>query len=469
MTVIPRILILLLLLTAAYVLAHRALPRLSVLAARLVGLRMRVTPLTEKRLRRFRSIRRGHLCFVLITTAFAASLFLELAVNQKPLYIRWGDRTQYPAVANWLNFWCPFTAVVDEARRKDFGLEGDSEVDYRTYARWVAEPQELLRDAAAIETDIEQDEVRFRRLLADSARQRGLTYDMQAPLPPHKLEEYENLRDNASFLRQLQERFEAGEAGILMPLWPYSPAEQLLDLEGHPPHRPFRKDLPVFGTDFEGKDVLSQLLYGFRVSFSFAVAVAFMGYAIGVSVGAIMGYFGGWIDILVQRVIEVWSSIPFLFTIMIIASIQQPSFWLMAIMLVLLRGWLGITYTIRGEFYREKARDYVQAAHALGIQDRKIMARHILPNALVPVVTFLPFEIVAYIGALVSLDYLGFGLPPDVPSWGRLLRQGADNIVNYPHLVLFPVLALAVTLFCVVVIGEAVREAFDPKKYARLR
>ncbi len=141
----------------------------------------------------------------------------------------------------------------------------------------------------------------------------------------------------------------------------------------------------------------------------------------------------------------------------------------MALLLVLLRAWLGITYTIRGEYYREKSRDYVQAARAIGVRSPKIMARHIFPNALVPVVTFMPFAIVSYIGVLVSLDYLGFGLPAEIPSWGRLLRQGADNIANYPELVFFPILALAVTLFCVVMVGEAVREAFDPKLYSRLR
>jgi len=199
------------------------------------------------------------------------------------------------------------------------------------------------------------------------------------------------------------------------------------------------------------------------------VLVALVGFTFGISVGAIMGYFGGWIDILVQRFIEVWSSIPFLYTMLILASIVDPTFLLLVVMLVLLRSWLGITYTIRGEFYREKARDYVQAARAIGVSNAKIMARHIFPNALVPVVTFMPFAIVSYIFVLVSLDFLRFGLPPHVPSWGRLLRVGSENIVNHPELVYAPILAVAGTLFCVVMVGEAVREAFDPKLYSRLR
>jgi len=182
-----------------------------------------------------------------------------------------------------------------------------------------------------------------------------------------------------------------------------------------------------------------------------------------------MGYYGGWVDLITQRVIEIWGSIPFLFTVMILASVLQPGFWSLALLLVVLTGWVPITVYMRGEFYREKARDYVQAARALGIRDGAIMWRHILPNALVPIITFLPFDIVGNMAALVSLDYLGFGLPEGYPSWGALLRQGADNIVNHPHMVYLPVLAFAGTLLAIVLVGEAVREAFDPKDYARLR
>ncbi|MCK5106937.1 MAG: ABC transporter permease subunit, partial [Elusimicrobiales bacterium] len=183
----------------------------------------------------------------------------------------------------------------------------------------------------------------------------------------------------------------------------------------------------------------------------------------------IMGYFGGWVDIVLQRFIEIWGSIPFLFTIMIIASIISPGFLLLAILLVCLRSWIGITYYIRGEFYREKAKDYVQAAIAMGATEWSVMMKHILPNSLVPLVTFAPFGIVSYIGLLVSLDYLGFGLPVGTPSWGTLLDQGMKYIKYYPHLIIVPSIAFAITLFTVVMIGEAVREAFDPKVFSRLR
>jgi len=147
----------------------------------------------------------------------------------------------------------------------------------------------------------------------------------------------------------------------------------------------------------------------------------------------------------------------------------QPTFLLLAILLVVLRAWIGITYYVRGEYLREKAKDYVQAAIGSGVGDAKIMLKHILPNTLVPIITFAPFGIVGLIGSLVSLDFLGFGLPPGTPSWGALLRQGLENVRFHPHLTIIPSAALALTLFCVVMVGEAVREAFDPKVFSRLR
>lgn len=474
MTLTVRLGILALLAVAGWALTHRLVPWAFVRVGRWLGFAMRFRPLTEKRVRRFRSIRRGYWSFVAVTTAFVMGLFLELYVNDKPLYIRWGDHRQFPAVASWVNFLWPRGHIVDEARNKDFGLEGDGELDYRRYASWVRDPSEIEREARAIEAEIAEDERRFRALMAESAKQQGLTYDASEPLPEGKVAEHAKRRAHAAFLRSLRPDFESGKASIVMPLLPFSPKEQLLDLPGHPPHKPFGRGegarfWPLLGTDHSGVDVLSQLLYGFRVSFFFAIVVAFVGYAIGIAVGAIMGYFGGWTDIVVQRGIEIWASIPFLYTIIIISSVVKPNFWLLVVLLVVLRAWIHITYLIRGEFYREKARDYVQAAKAIGLKDRAIMLRHILPNSLVPVVTYLPFEIVAYISVLVSLDFLGFGLPPEVPSWGRLLHQGAETITAHPHLVTFPVIALAATLFCVVMIGEAVREAFDPRVYARLR
>lgn len=449
----------------AWLLSFQVIPRL----VRLLGVSWQTNPLTARRLRRFRATTSGYVAFVLITSGFMASLFLELFCNSRPLYIRYRDRVRFPAIASWGNFLLPFGWFNETAPAEGFGLKGRGELDARAYSRWTKDPGLLQTQATDIEDALALDERRFRQLLAAEAKRRGLTYDVGTPLPAWKLKEADAKRGQARDLRALQADLAAGKARVFMPLYPFSPREQLLSLPGSPPHKPFQPGFPVLGTDSAGTDVLSQLLYGFRISLAFGVFVSVVGYFIGVLVGGAMGYFGGWFDIIVQRGIEIWSAIPFLYTIMIIASVVHPSFWSLAAIMIVLQVWISITYYERGEFYREKARDYVQAARALGLSDIKIMVGHILPNALVPVVTFLPFDIVAFMSELVALDFLGFGLPPGTPSWGELLRQGSDNIVNYPHLVWVPVIAFAGTLLCVVLVGEAVREAFDPKPYARLR
>jgi microcin C transport system permease protein len=279
--------------------------------------------------------------------------------------------------------------------------------------------------------------------------------------------------------RALRDEFARQDAGnwVLMPLYPYSPNESLLDQPGSPPHAPSREHL--FGTDDRGRDVLVRLAYGFNISVTFAVLVMLIAYSVGITVGALIGYFAGRLDLLGQRVIEIWSSLPFLYTIIIVSSIVvpvyvpgrmqvlQPSFWLLIAILSAFE-WMGITYYIRGEFYREKAKDYVGAAIVTGVSELAIMFRHILPNSLTPVVSFAPFTIVANVSALVALDFLGFGLPAPTPSWGELIGQGMENLTKW-WLVFFPLGTLFTTLLLVVFIGEAVREAFDPKEYSRLR
>jgi microcin C transport system permease protein len=279
--------------------------------------------------------------------------------------------------------------------------------------------------------------------------------------------------------RVLKRRFAEVGGGdwVLMAPYPYGPNEALLDLTSSPPNAPSREH--PFGTDDRGRDVLVRLAYGFNISLTFAIVVMLIGESIGVGVGAMLGYFGGKLDILGQRLIEIWSSLPFLYTIIIISSIVvpiyvpgktavfQPSFWLLVLILAAFE-WVSITYYIRGEFYREKARDYVGAAIATGVSEAKIIFRHILPNALTPVVSFAPFVIVANISSLVALDFLGFGLPAPTPSWGELISQGTENLTKW-WLVFFPLGALFITLLLVVFIGEAVREAFDPKEFSPLQ
>lgn len=279
--------------------------------------------------------------------------------------------------------------------------------------------------------------------------------------------------------RELKQRFaEAGRGDwVLTALYPYGPNESSFNEPESPPNPPSRRHF--FGTDDRGRDVFVRLGYGFNISLTFALVVALFSETVGVAVGGALGYFGGKLDILGQRFIEVWSSLPFLYTIIIVSSIVvpvyvpgrmqvlQPSFWLLVIILAIF-DWVGITYYLRGEFYREKAKDYVAAAIATGVSETKIMFKHILPNALTPVVSFAPFVIVANISSLVALDFLGFGLPAPTPSWGELIGQGTENLTKW-WLVFFPLGALFITLLLVVFIGEAVREAFDPKEFSELK
>lgn len=279
--------------------------------------------------------------------------------------------------------------------------------------------------------------------------------------------------------RAIKQRFAAEGAGnwVLMPLVPFGPNEALLDDSGTPPNAPSWSHL--MGTDDRGRDVLVRLAYGFNISMTFAIVVTLVGEGLGIAIGAMLGYFGGKLDILGQRGIEIWSSLPFLYTIIIISSVvvpvylpghaqlAQPSFWLLVVILSAFN-WMGITYYVRGEFYREKVKDYVGAAMTAGVSDAGIIFGHILPNALTPVVSFVPFVIVANIGSLVALDFLGFGLPAPTPSWGELIGQGMENLTKW-WLVFYPNGVLFATLLLVVFIGEAVREAFDPREYSRLR
>ncbi|MFV2065622.1 MAG: ABC transporter permease subunit [Pirellulales bacterium] len=267
--------------------------------------------------------------------------------------------------------------------------------------------------------------------------------------------------------RALKDQFASEAEGnwVLLTPYPYSPNESLLYLPGSPPHGPSQRHW--FGTDDRGRDILARLVYGFRISMNFALFVTILSYLSGTLCGAALGFFGGRLDIYGQRLIEVWASVPFLYTVIILSSMFRPNFYFLACLLTLF-GWMGISFYVRGEFYREKAKDYVAAARSIGERDRAIMLRYILPNALTPIISFAPFAIVGNITALVALDYLGFGLPAPTPSWGELIHQGREHIFAW-HLVVFPLLAMFLTLQLTVFIGEALREAFDPKVFSRLR
>ncbi|WP_319526332.1 ABC transporter permease subunit [uncultured Desulfosarcina sp.] len=343
---------------------------------------MALSPLTLKKLKRFRAIKRGYYAFVLLLVLILGSLGAELLVNNRALIVRYQGNWYFPTYGDII----PGTV---------FGLAYDYETNYR----------------------------------------------------------------------QLAQRFSQEKAGnwVLLPPVPYNPYENDLRKDSLPPEPPSFQRRHFLGTDTSGRDVLARLVYGFRIAIWFSIALLVSTYVVGISVGCAMGYYGGWFDILLQRIIEIWSTVPFLYVVIIISSIVVPNFWwLIGIMVIF--GWMGMTWTIRTVTYKEKARDYVLAAKALGASDLRIIFRHILPNTVSLIVTYIPFSISGGIVALTSLDYLGFGLPPPTPSWGELLQQAWANFSAW-WLGFSVIIAMVVTLVAVTFVGEAVREAFDPKMH----
>ena len=216
------------------------------------------------------------------------------------------------------------------------------------------------------------------------------------------------------------------------------------------------------GTDDQGRDVLARVLYGLRVSLLFGLVLTVAGSIIGITVGAVQGYFGGWTDLVGQRLMEVWGGLPQLFMIIILVSLFSPSVFVL-FGLMLLFGWMGLVGLVRAEFLRARNFDYVRSAKAMGVSDAKIMFRHILPNAMSSSLSQLPFILTANITALTTLDYLGYGLPAGSPSLGELISQGKDNL-DSPWLALAGFFSLTIVLSLLIFIGEALRDAFDPRQ-----
>lgn len=342
-----------------------------------------LTPLTQKKIKHFKEIKRGYWSLIILTTLLLLSLFAEVLVNSKALVVKYNDQWSFPVFS-------------DVKPGTEFGLDYASETNYR----------------------------------------------------------------------ELQLQFEQEDKGnfVLMPIVPWNPYEQ--DFSGDfPPLAPSLDSKHFLGTDVIGRDILARLVYGFRIAMGFALMTMAISYAIGTVVGCSMGFFGGKFDLFVQRLIEVWSMVPFLYVIMILVSITQPTFVLFVAINVLF-GWMGITWYMRTMTYKESAREYVMAARALGASTQRILLHHILPNTMVMIVTLAPFTIAANITALTALDYLGLGLMPPTPSWGELLQQGKSNL-DAPWIVVSVVTSIVAVLVMVTFIGEAIRSAFDPKKFTR--
>ena len=260
------------------------------------------------------------------------------------------------------------------------------------------------------------------------------------------------------YVRELIEN----KGSIYWPLIRYSYDTINYNLPSPAPSFPTKENW--IGTDDQGRDVVARLIYGFRISVIFGLVLTILSSIVGVAAGAIQGYFGGRIDILGQRFIEIWSGLPVLFLLIILSSFVEPNFWWL-LLIMLLFSWMGLVGVVRAEFLRGRNLEYVRAARALGMSHIRIMSRHILPNAMVATMTFMPFILSGSITTLTALDFLGFGLPPGSPSLGELLAQGKANL-HAPWLGISGFAVISLQLSLLVFIGEGVRDAFDPRHNA---
>jgi microcin C transport system permease protein len=344
---------------------------------------MRLNPLTVKKLRRFRSIRRGYWSLVILAVLIAFSFAAELFVNSRALVVRYEGEWYFPTYGAFIP-------------GDEFGLGYGYETNYRD-----------LRD-------------RFRE--------------------------------------------EGSGNWVLLPPIPYNPVENSYAGEFFMPRAPDFAKGHFLGTDTQNRDILARLIYGFRYAIIFAFGFMAGVYLLGIVLGCLMGYFGGGFDLIVQRLIEIWSNINFLYVVIIVTSIVRPSLGLLMLITVAF-SWTAMTYYMRTSTYKEKARDYVAAAQVLGAGSRRVIFTHILPNTVSTIVTFIPFTIAGAITALTALDFLGFGLPPPTPSWGEMLKQGTQTLKIAPWIVSSAFTAMVVVLTLVTFVGEAVREAADPKQF----
>ena len=366
---------------------------------------MRLSPLNQRRWRNFRANRRAFWSLMLFAVLFGLSLFAEVLANDKPLLIRHRGEFFLPI----LHFY-PETA---------FGGDFQTEAVYRDIE------VQCLIVAAGAEACWDDPE----GVLAE-ARSSGTVQGKPVQV-----------------------------GWIIWPPIPYS-FNTVNDIKGTAPSAPDRQHW--LGTDDTARDVLARVIYGFRLSVAFALIVTALTSTLGIAAGAVQGYFGGLTDLIFQRIIELWGSTPSLYVIIIVAAIWQMNFWLLVFLMVLF-GWTGLVSVVRAEFLRARNFEYVRAARALGVPNRVIMFRHVLPNAMVATLTFLPFIITGTIGSLAALDFLGFGLPSSSPSLGELTLQAKQNL-QAPWLGFTAFFAFAIMLSLMVFIFEGIRDAFDPRK-----
>ena len=366
--------------------------------------RLALSPINRRRWENFKANRRGYWSFWIFMVLFVLSLFGEFIANDKPFYVSHDGKSYFPVFVSY-----PETA---------FGGEFETAADYRdSYLK------KLIADKGGY-------------MIWPPIRYSYNTHNLDLPTPaPSK------------------------------PTWMLTEkeCETVVKKKGLTGCRDLEYNW--LGTDDQGFDVVARLLYGFRLSVLFGLIITIISSIIGVAAGAVQGYFGGWVDLLFQRFIEIWTSVPSLYLLLIISSMFVPGFFIL-LGILLLFSWVAPIGYVRAEFLRGRNFEYVQAARALGVSNRVIMFRHLLPNAMVATMTLMPFLLSAQVMTLTALDFLGFGLPPGSASLGDMLKQGKANI-QAPWLGFSGFLTVAGMLSLLIFMGEAVRDAFDPRKIFR--
>jgi microcin C transport system permease protein len=366
--------------------------------------RFALSPINLRRWQNFKANRRGYWSLWIFLALFITSLFAEFIANDKPYYVSFEGKSYFPVLVNY-----PETA---------FGGDFETAADYR-------DPflQKLIADRGGY-------------MLWPPIRFSYDTHNLDLPTPAPSKPTWLLTEEEC---KQVVEKKQLAGCRDLEYNW--------------------------LGTDDQGRDLVARMIYGFRISVLFGLLLTIISSVIGVAAGAVQGYFGGWTDLLFQRFIEIWSSIPELYILLIISSILVPGFFVL-LGILLLFSWVSLVGFVRAEFLRGRNLEYIQAARALGVSNAVIMFRHLLPNAMVATMTMVPFIMSGAVTELTALDFLGFGLPPGSPSLGEMLSQGKANL-QAPWLGLTGFFTVAIMLSLLIFIGEAVRDAFDPRKTFR--
>ena len=444
-------------------------------------------PLTERRVRRFREIKRGYYSLIILVTLGGLAALDQVVVGKRALAVQYEGRWVFPAFLH------------TDLKNKDFGITGEAAeapVDYRklkkifrengggrvilppipydptgdtlpSRSRPLVEREGVYHESgsrkpfwglAARYHDVDEGRIHLRHTLRDGMLSGPVDGWETDGTPVYSAEYIDGKLTNERYTgTDTKEAFLAREGSDLRAV-KYHPAPPIPE-EGN-----------WLGTTSQGYDVLAYLYGGLQVNFKAAIIYLPIVYVVGITIGMMMGYFGGWFDLTVQRIIEVFSNLPFLFVVIIFSSMVPDRFKGLPVILTILAafGWMGMTFLMRTAAYRDKERDYIAAARVLGAGTPRILFRHLLPNTVAIIVTLVPFTISGLVFSLTSLDYLGFGLPPEYATWGRLLNDGLSNL-SAPWLVSSTFAVLVGLLVLITFVGEAVREAFDPKKFTYYR